>query len=191
MRVEVDITKCVMNNITPDHYILLYFLFHKDFAQIERLFGRDKAIKLRNSLNHTKYILSDITASFTTTVLTDEVKLLFGIKDQKISFMEFYNEYPLRAGNRVLRAANPTSLIALKHERKYLLKVTTLAEHERVCKIIKNYVALKKMEKDGIKYLQNMETVLNNAEWDSWEVITNGHDYTEAENTKSYGTRIE
>ena len=47
------------------------------------------------------------------------------------------------------------------------------------------------MEKDGIKYLQNMETVLNNAEWDSWEVITNGHDYTEAENTKSYGTRIE
>jgi hypothetical protein len=191
MIVEVDITKCVMNNITPDHYILLYFLFHKDFDQIERIFGRDKAIKLRNSLNHSKYILSDITASFTTTVLTDEVKLLFGIKNQKINFWEWYSSYPIRAGNRVLRAANPTSVIALKHQRKYLLKVTTLEEHERVCNITKNYVALKMMEKDGIKFLQNAETVLNNALWDNWEVVTNGNEYTETKNIKSYGTRIE
>lgn len=190
MKVEVNITKCVMNNITPNQYILLYFLYHHNYPQIERLFGREEAIKLRNSLNHTKYILSDVTTNFVETIISDHVKLLLGIKDQDVNFWEWYNLYPAKVGNRILRGATPKSIISKKHEAKYLSRVTTKQEHKRICDITERYIALKRIEPNGLKFLQNVETVLNNNAWENWEILTDD-ELTELKQQEQYGTRIE
>ena len=69
--------------------------------------------------------------------------------------------------NRVLRAANIDTVQGLKHEKKYLLKIKTYADHEAAVKAITVFVE-KQRTAGQLAFLPNMETVLNNALWESW-----------------------
>ena len=168
MNVKIDTNKLARNKITPDQYVLLALLYDKQFDKIQKLFGRNKAILLRDGLISSKYILNGGTKFKDTLISKSNVGKLLGIRSDKINFWEFYIAYPIKHINRILRAANPDSQLALKHERKYILKVRTKKDHEKAVEAIEAYVARQRLS-GKLQYLPAMETVLNNALWEQWE----------------------
>jgi hypothetical protein len=157
--------------ITPDQMMLLYLIYYKKFEDISEIFGKLGAVNLRNTLLNTNYVLSDSTAKFTETVLSKKhVEKLLEIRSDDINFWEFYNCYPIKVGSRVLRSAGPTSQIALKHEKKYLARIKNTAAHNIAVKAITAFVS-KQKQAGKLGFLPNMETVMNNAMWEQWEVF--------------------
>jgi len=189
--VEVNITGCVRNNISPDKYVLLHYLYFKDYNQIELIFGVQYAIKLRNELCDTKYVLSNSSVKFTSTIISGDVKTLLGIRDDEINFWEWYNLYPFKVGVRILRAVNPASKLAIKQMKQYLSIVKTQKEHEHICKVTEDYLNITRLSDDGLKYLPQISTVLNNRSWETWESLTIDNDVTISQERNTYGTRVE
>ena len=157
--------------ITPNEYYLLFFLYHKDFDSCEKIFGKKLAIEIKNQLENTKYILSSKTKFQETVLSKNNVELLLNIKANKnINFWEFYTHYPIRVGSRVLRAAGPTTAIALKHQEKYLKRVKTVEQHELAIESIRAFVA-KQKQANKLSFLPGMEVVMNNSMWEQWVVF--------------------
>jgi len=157
--------------LNPNQMILLFLTYHKDFESIKSIFGIQEAINVRNSLCNSDYLLSDDTVKFTETLLSKKhVEKLLGIRGDSVNFWEFYNCYPVKVGNRVLRAAGPTTHIALKHEKKYLTRVKTVEQHRIAIASIQSFVAQQKLA-NKLSFLPNMETVMNNSMWEQWEVF--------------------
>ena len=89
MKIEIDLSKCKLNNITPDQYSLLYLMYHKDYDLIEQLFTRKYAVTLKDKLITTKYILGKDKVSFQETLLSkSNVCKLLDIRADKINFHE-------------------------------------------------------------------------------------------------------
>ena len=159
------------HKLTPDQTVLLYLLYHKKFDDLSEIFGKFAARNIRDSLVGTQFVLSDWTQKVTETVLSNKhVEKLLDIRIENINFWEFYNCYPIKVGSRVLRSAGPTSQVALKHEKKYVSKVKTLEKHQLAIKAINAFVA-KQKQVGKLGFLPNMETVMNNALWEQWEVF--------------------
>jgi hypothetical protein len=168
MKIPIDLAKCRRNNITPDQYVILYLLYLKEYEAIKNIFGVKGAVFVRDSLCNSKYILSKHGEKFTETVISKpNVTKLCGIRADKLKFVEFYLEYPIKVGSRILRAANVDTVLGRKHERKYFLKVTTEKAHKEAVKAIKVFVE-KQKQAGRLQYLPNIETVLNNAMWENW-----------------------
>ena len=147
--------------------VLLYLLYKKELKQIVTIFGKTKALELRNELINTKYLLSGETKFTDTVISKKEVEKLFGLRGDEVNFWEFYTHYPIRVGSRVLRAAGPTTAIAQKHEKKYLTRVKTVEQHELAVQSIQAFVA-KQKQANKLSFLPNMETVMNNSMWEMW-----------------------
>lgn len=159
------------HKLTPNQTVILYLLYYKKFDDISEIFGKLEARKIRDSLVDTQYILSDANQKFTETILSNKhIEKLFDIRVDDINFWEFYNCYPIKVGSRVLRSAGPTSQIALKHEKKYLTKVKKTDDHIKAIKAITAFVS-KQKQAGKLAFLPNMETVMNNAMWEQWEVF--------------------
>jgi hypothetical protein len=145
-------------------------MYHKKYDDILSVFGALRAFEIRKNLIGTNYIL-DASGKFTETTLSNNlVEKLLRIRSDQINFWEFYNAYPVKVGSRILRSAGPTSQVALKHEKKYLARVKTTAEHLRAIAALSAFVA-KKKQTNGLQYLPQMETVLNNNLWEQWDVF--------------------
>ena len=169
MKLEIDTSRLASRGMSPDQYVLLGLLYHKEYNKIVRTFGKQRAIIIRNSLIPSKYILSDKTTTFKKTIISiANVSKLLGIRADKINFWNFYNIYPIRVGSRVLRAANPGSELAIKHEKKYLAKVKTLTDHKKAVEATEAFVNKQKIA-GKLNYLPAMSTVLNNCLWQQWE----------------------
>ena len=145
-------------------------MYDKDYINIDKIFGKDQAIAVRNSLQDTSYILSEEGLFMDTIISKDQVEKLFGIRGDQINFWEFYQCYPVRVGNRVLRASGDIAQVAKKHEKKYLSRVKRTAQHELAIKATEAFVSMQKRV-GKLQYLPNMETVLNNCMWEQWEVF--------------------
>ena len=167
---NIDVNKLIRNNVLPNQYVLLALLYDKQFTKIQKLYGKEEAILIRDSLVSTKYLLTDKTKFKETIISKSNVGKLLGIRSDKVNFWEFYNAYPIRHSNRVLRAANPDSQLALKHEKKYFLKVRTKRDHQLAVKATEAFVAKQRLT-NKLQYLPAMETVLNNALWEQWEMF--------------------
>lgn len=168
MEVILNLKNLTKKGLFPDEYVLLYLLYHKEFDAILGLFGANKALKLRQGLLESGYIL-DGSGKFTETKLSNKhVEKLLGVRADRINFWEFYNCYPVKVGTRVLRSAGPTSQVAIKHEKKYLARVKTIEQHQLAITSVKAYVA-KVLQAGKQQYLPNMETVMNNSLWEQWE----------------------
>jgi len=171
MKLNVTVEEMVERKLLPNQVMLLLFLYHKDFESCKNLFGKELSLELRNSLVPTDFLLSDDTTLFKDTIISKKnVEKLLGIRGDQVNFWEFYNCYPVKVGSRVLRSAGPTTQIAQKHEKKYLSKVKTFAQHERAIKAISVFVA-KQKQSGSLKFLPAMETVMNNAMWEQWESL--------------------
>jgi len=173
MKIELDVNACVKYKLHPNDYVLLYLMYHKDYERIEKLFGRQKAIAMKEILHtfHSQFFLDKETKPFKKTTLSNKhVCKLLNIREEDIRFIEFYNMYPVRVGSRVLRAADVDTVIGKKHEKKYLSKVKTKEQHSRAKKAIESFVSAQK-QSGKLQYLPAMETVLNNAMWESWESL--------------------
>ena len=145
-------------------------MYDKDYTNIDKIFGKDQAIAVRNSLQDTSYILSKEGLFMDTIISKDQVEKLFGIRGDQINFWEFYQCYPVRVGNRVLRASGDIAQVAKKHEKKYLSRVKRTAQHELAIKATEAFVSMQKRV-GKLQYLPNMETVLNNCMWEQWAVF--------------------
>lgn len=171
MKIIVCTESLKKHKLTPDQTVLLYLLYYKKFEDISEIFGKLEARKIRDSLVNTQFVLSDWTQKFMETILSNKhVEKLLDIRIENINFWEFYNCYPIKVGSRVLRSAGPTSQVALKHEKKYVTKVKTLEKHQLAIKAINAFIA-KQKQTNKLSYLPNMETVMNNALWEQWEVF--------------------
>jgi hypothetical protein len=158
------------SSLTPNQIVLLRLLYDKDYINIDKIFGKDQAIAVRNSLQDTSYILSEKGLFMDTIISKDQVEKLFGIRGDQINFWEFYQCYPVRVGNRVLRASGDIAQVAKKHEKKYLSRVKRTTQHELAIKATEAFVSMQKRA-NKLQYLPNMETVLNNCMWEQWEVF--------------------
>jgi hypothetical protein len=172
--------------LDPNSISILFLLYHKLFDDIKEVFGKDKAISIRNSLIETPYILSYESTHFTKTILAkSEIEKLFGLRSDKINFWEFYNCYPVKTnGGRILRGNSGTQL-AEKHEKKYLSKVKTISQHEEAIKAVTAYVQKKKNE-NSMEYMEAMDRVINNSLWETWKEFTKSS--LEGRNTPYWNT---
>ena len=172
MDIKVTLALLKKSKLSPDMLVMLQLLYYKKFDDIAIIFGKTNSINLRNKLIVTTgYILSHYTVKFTeTTVSNKEIEKLFDIRSDVVNFWEFYNCYPVRVGPRVLRAAGPTTQIALKHEKKYLARVKSQEQHQLAISAISSFVA-KQKSSGKLEFLPNMETVMNNSSWEQWEVF--------------------
>lgn len=173
MKIEINLRRCVQYGVSPDEYVLLYLMHYKEYEKIEKLFGKAKAIAMRDMLYvfNNKFILGDKQVPFRETILSNKtVTKLLDIREEKVNFIEFYNLYPVRVGSRVLRAANIDTVIGKKHEEKYLKRVKTKEAHEQAKKAVIAFVA-KQRQAGKLQFLPNMETVLNNSMWQTWEEL--------------------
>lgn len=183
---ELTLTLALLkrSQLQPNQLYLLNLLYHKDLESIKEIFGIKEAISIRNSLFGTPYILNatDNSLKFTETLISKKhVEKLLGIRSDNINFWEFYNCYPIRIGNRVLRSVGTNSQVSQKHEKKYLARVKTLEAHQLAIKAIEAFVA-KQKSTGKLQYLPSMETVMNNNLWEMWEVFiddfgTEGQDW--------------
>ena len=170
MELVLSISKLKNSKLTPDQIYLLFLLYYQKFDDIAEIYGKERAKEVRESLQATEYLLSQ-GGKFTETIISKKhVEKLLGIRSDQINFWEFYNCYPVKVGTRVLRSAGPTTQVALKHEKKYLTRVKTIAQHQIAIKAISAFVAKKKLAND-LQYLPNMETVMNNSLWEQWEIF--------------------
>jgi len=171
MKLNVTVDDMVKYKILPNQILLLLFFYHQDFDSIKKVFTKAQAVDIRNSLVETEFLLSDEATDFMETIISrNKVGKLLGIKgEQGINFWEFYNCYPVKVGSRVLRASG-NSQLANKHEKKYLAKVKTLEKHQEAIHSITTFVAKQKAA-GKLEFLPAMDTVMNNASWESWTVL--------------------
>lgn len=174
MKIELDLTKCKLNNLRPDHYVVLYILYYGEKELAKSLFTLKQAVDLRDELLSTKYILDKTPdkAFFDTVISKDKVAKLLDIREDKINFIEFYNAYPPKFGNRILRARNVDTVQGRKHKQKYLSKIKTIEQHKAAVQATEAFVRKQRIA-NALQFLPNMETVLNNALWEQWsEFVT-------------------
>lgn len=173
MEIVLNLKSLKQKSLTPNQVVLLKLLYDKNFEDIKEIFGIKEAIAIRDSLIGSKYILNPegSLVKFTETLISNKnIEKLLGIRSDNINFLEFYNHYPIRVGSRILRASGADTQVAKKHEKKYLLKVKTLKQHQTAIKAMEAFVAFQKRS-NKLQYLPNMETVLNNSMWENWEVF--------------------
>jgi hypothetical protein len=172
MKIEINLSKCKLNGLRPDHYVILYILYYGEKKLAKDLFSLKYAIELRNDLIDTKYILDKTPGKtfFDTVISTDHVAKLLDIRSDKINFIEFYNAYPMKVGTRMLRASNVDTVQGRKHQKKYLDRVKTIESHKEAVAAVEAYVRKKRLSSE-LQFLPMMETVLNNSLWEQWTVF--------------------
>lgn len=172
MEVKLDLNILTRNKITPNQAVFLYLLYRKEWDKLKNMYSFLEAVDIKNSLIGTKYILdkSKDKKILETTISNNHVCKLFGIRSDKINFIEFYNIYPIKVGNRVLRAANVDTVLGRKHEKKYLNKIFTTDQHEAAKKATQAFINKQRIS-NSMNYLPNIETVINNAMWEQWTVF--------------------
>lgn len=170
---ELDFKKLSRKNLTPNQYVLLHLLYFKDWEIIKRVFSHKQAISIRDSLIGTSYILAATsTTKFKETVISQKhVAKLLDIRSDNINFLDFFNEYPMKVGNRVLRPKDSDTVEGKRIEKKYLKKITSKEQHDLAVEATKAFVRKQKIA-GQLQFLPAMEVVVNNAKWESWEVFT-------------------
>lgn len=174
-KLEVDLLKCQLNNITPDDYVLLFLMHFKDFKKIEGLFGREKALELRKNLIDTKYIISKEEVPFISTILSRHVKDLLDIQNIDYIFWDWYKIYPHKVQDRILRSVGQGTKKAKDHEKSYRKQVKSVEEHLEICKRTKQFVEMKR-KASSLQYLPAIDTVINGRLWEEWVDLAPKHD---------------
>ena len=173
MRVKsIDMEKLIEYKLNPHQFMFLHAVYYKDFSYVLQMLTRKQVSKVRDTLLGSQFIISDGTETPPNTIISKvEVEKLLGIHVDKINFDEWYQTYPIKVGSRVLRAVSDTSVLYKKHKEKYLKKVKTRGQHSRAIAATESFINLQK-QANKLQFLPNIETVLNNATWESWEALT-------------------
>jgi hypothetical protein len=168
---EVNLRKCRTLGISPNQYVMLMLIQERKFDVIKALFSKEEAFLIRLNLTQKGFVISDENCKFIDTILSQKMmNKLLGIRNEKVNFWEFYSSYPIKVGSRVLRSAGPDSKLAQKHEKKYIRAVKTVKEHELAVRCLNAFVDSQKAS-GKLAYLPQMERILNNNMWETWEPL--------------------
>jgi len=169
---DLNFSKLSRNKLNPNQFALLHLIYFKDWDVIKKVFSYSEAVSIRNSLIGTKYILDKAHKSkITNTVISvKNVAKLLDIRSDDINFLDFFNEYPMKVGNRILRPRSSDTVEGKRIEKKYLTKITSKKEHELAVEATKAFVRRQKIAAQ-LQFLPSLEVVINNAKWESWEVF--------------------
>jgi hypothetical protein len=173
MKIEINLKDLKDNNLSINEYFLLYFLYHKDYEGLKHFFTQIEAVIARNMIirKGNNFILSDDKVSILDTIISkNNVGKLLREKGDSINFSEFYNEYPIKVGSRVLRTSGTESETFKKYEEKYLKKVKTLQQHSQAIEAVKAFVNARKRVNE-LKFLPGIDVVLNNSLWEVWKEL--------------------
>jgi len=146
----------------------------KKYEEIEKLFGKEEAIAIRDNLCTSKYILSKVGTKFRSTVLSKSVRKLLGISKENINFDEWYIIYPPKVGTRVFTTKATGTVTYNKLKAKYLLHVKTIEDHEIA---VRGTEAMVAMHRRGGKldFLPDPSRVINNQEWEKYADVAPVH----------------
>tara|TARA_R100001443_G_scaffold117303_1_gene141202 strand:+ start:1367 stop:1960 length:594 start_codon:yes stop_codon:yes gene_type:complete len=171
-KMMLDLNKLSRNKISPNQFVLLYLLYFKDWEKAKKLFSYDDVISIRNSLIDTKFILAckENTKFTDTTISTKNVAKLLDIRSDAVNFLEFFNEYPMKIGNRMLRPRDSDTVEGKRLEKKYLTKVTSKVEHKLAVDATRAFVEKQRVA-GQLQFLPALEVVINNSRWESWQVF--------------------
>ena len=172
MIVEINTEQLIKEGLTSSQYVLLCLIWQNNYAEAALILQNDQG--LVNSLPELvekKFVLK----LEKTTIIIDrkKVQALLELKDD--FFWELYNTYPakvfVKGGNRTLRSLSHDSWDAKTCKRKYEAKVKTLAKHEHVMACLEAELAERRRKRDGMAYMQNFETWINQSSWEKSEPL--------------------
>ena len=87
MKLNIDTNRLISRGLSANQFVLLALLYNKEFDKIKKLYGIEEAIKVRNTLTDTKYILSKNNVKFKETIISNSnVGKMLGIRSDKINF---------------------------------------------------------------------------------------------------------
>ena len=171
MITHIDIEKLLEYKLTPHQFMFLHAVYYKDFSYVLQMLTKKQVSDVRDSLLDTDFIISDGTEIPPNTIISkQEVEKLFGIHVDIVDFDEWYHIYPIKVGSRVLRAVSDTSILYKKHKSKYFKKIKTKEQHIKAIRATEAFIASQK-QASKLQFLPNIETVLNNATWETWEAL--------------------
>ena len=170
---DLNFSKLSRNKLNPNQFALLHLIYFKDWDVIKKVFSYAEAVSIRNSLIGTKYILDNNShkSKVTETVISvKNVAKLLDIRSDDINFLDFFNEYPMKVGNRILRPRSSDTVEGKRIKKKYLTKITSKKDHDLAIEATKAFVRKQKIAAQ-LQFLPSLEVVINNARWESWEVF--------------------
>jgi hypothetical protein len=170
---DLNFSKLSRNKLNPNQFALLHLMYFKEWEVIKKIFSYKEAVSIRNSLIGTKYILNDNSHKnkLTETIISvKNVAKLLDIRADDINFLEFFTEYPIKVGNRILRPRSSDTVEGKRIEKKYLKKITSKKQHDLAIEATKAFVRKQKIAAQ-LQFLPSLEVVINNARWESWEVF--------------------
>ncbi len=169
MKLEIDLKHLISFNINPHQYLILQSLYYKDYRWVTQILTKEQCIKIRNELTFTDFLLSDNNILFTETIINKPlVEKLLKLDKEIINFSEWYQIYPVKVGSRILRAVSDESVLYKKHKEKYLKRVKKQEDHQKAINATEAFIANQK-QSGKLQFLPNIQTVLNNSLWESWE----------------------
>lgn len=153
MEIRVNLETLAQEYITPDDYVFLWGLFTGyDLTAVE-MYPNYKQLEEKGFIK----ISEDY-------ILTAQGRGLFEVKGIEAQFIEFWTSYPLKSGQRALRASSADS----KNGRECLDKYKRILQkkpylHPTIMKGLENYV-----KSTDSRFLKAIEVFLNQEVWDKY-----------------------
>lgn len=171
MKIELELQLLEDTEMSADDFIALYLIYRKGFDLLK---------KLNLSPNWETLLLEGYIDKLPISMPLDSLDIkvtqsfidLF-TNDFDAMFVELINTYPMKVstpnGVRILHAKDPNVRANEKAKKKYKKIVkNNLHIHKSIMEALNTQLAL---EKNNLRYLQNLETWLNNHTWEKYQDI--------------------
>ena len=174
MTINIDLEVLIKEDLTPDHYVFLWGLYHNYNLNDVEFYP-----------NHVPLEEKGFIKLGEDWMLRTRGKLLFEPRGLDAKFIEFYHSYPYKVSNgkggiRALRDNSTDTKAALDCKKKYLAVLEKKPNlHEVILKAMGVYV------KNESPYLQRIEVFLNQQSWNKYIGVEEDNEDNISEDNKT------
>lgn len=159
--IDIDFDKLSQLDISLNQYIYLNCLI-KGIEPKNKLFGDITELE---SIGYVKFTEDG-------PVLRERAYELFEISNEEKCWLEFFNNFPLKAGARPLRAKSLEAKDSLNCKKKYLRIIAGKPHlHAHILKCLDTELRMRKIS-NSVQYMNSMEPWLNQQIWEKYEGLT-------------------
>lgn len=191
-QVTIDFSCLNNNQISADLYILLFCKYHKCKApKIITDYWFDDNIAL-NHLQDNQFIKITGENEFE---LKQKAIDLFKSSDSNKNWLEFLGKFPAKVpaqngGTRALKISNPDSKGNINIKKKYIALIKNKPNlHNQIIKVLEAELKMRR-ESSNLQYMHNMDTWLNQADYDKYMYLINEDSLPNENKVSSYGQTI-